>query len=78
MGIIYFVRWNKINAITDISTIIWLSLEQANDSLIKQKITIINFRQENKHLKDENQKLKQQIYVDTRNGYKDNEIKFGL
>ena len=78
MGIIYFVRWNKINAITDISTIIWLSLEQANDSLIKQKITIINFRQENKHLKDENQKLKQQIYIDTRNGYKDNEIKFGL
>lgn len=53
-------------------------MEQANDSLIKQKITIINFRQENIHLKDENQKLKQQIYIDTRNGYKDNEIKFGL
>ena len=53
-------------------------LEQANDSLIKQKTIIINFSSENKHLKDENQKLKEQIYIDMRNEYKDNGIKFGL
>lgn len=53
-------------------------LRQANDSLLKQKTVIINYTQENKHLKDENQKLKQQIYTDMRREYMDNDMKFGL
>lgn len=53
-------------------------LVQANDSLIRQKTIIINYTHENKLLKDENEKLKQQTYMDMKNEFKDNEVKFGL
>lgn len=53
-------------------------LVQANDSLIRQKTIIINYTQENKLLKDENEKLKQQTYMDMKNEFKNNEVKFGL
>ncbi len=53
-------------------------LAQANDSLIKQKTAIINYTHEIKTLKNENEKLKQQIYIDVKKEINVNNIEFGL
>lgn len=55
-----------------------LHLETMIDSLVNSKRTITRFMHENKLLKDENEKLRQQTYIDMKNELNDNDIQFGL
>lgn len=62
----------------DSLSILAYELRQKNDSLLKQKKVIVKYVHENKHLKDENEELKRQKYIDMKNELNNQRMSFGL